>query len=121
MYKDKMTIRDVSFQNKRVLMRVDFNVPLKDGKVADDTRITAALPSIQYILKQSPKQLVLVSHLGRPKGKVKEELRLNSVAERLQQLLNEPVRKLDDCVGEHIVEQLQQVKEKVVLLENLLS
>lgn len=102
-------------------MRVDFNVPLdkKTKTITDDTRITAALPTIEYILKSNPKKLILMTHLGRPDGQVKEELRLDPVAKRLQELIKTPVKKLSDCVGADIVKAIASSTEKVVLLENL--
>ena len=88
---NKKTIRDLDLKGKRVLMRVDFNVPIKDGKVADDTRITAALPSIKYCLEKGA-SVVLMSHLGRPKGKGFEaEFSLKPVAGRLSELIKKPV------------------------------
>ncbi len=116
----KKTIKDVTIDNKRVLMRVDFNVPLDDsGNITDDTRITSALPTIEYISKQGGK-LVLMSHLGRPKGEVKENARLTPVAKRLQELLKRPVKKLNDCVGPEIESAIKDMKKgEVILLENL--
>lgn len=97
---NKKTLRDVELKGKRVLMRVDFNVPIKDGKVTDDTRIKAALPSIKYCLEQGA-SVVLMSHLGRPKGgKVEPEFSLKPAAERLQELLGVPVAFAPDCIGE---------------------
>ena len=118
---DKKTIRDIQIKNKQIIMRVDFNVPLdkKTKAITDDTRITAALPTIEYILKQNPEKLILMTHLGRPDGQIKEELRLNPIAKRLQELLKIPVKKLDDCVGEAIARAINESKEKVILLENL--
>lgn len=116
----KKTVRDVDVRGKRVLVRVDFNVPLsKDGRVADDTRIRAALPTINYLREHGAK-VILVSHLGRPKGQVKEELRLDPVAGRLQELLGEPVRKVNDCVGPEVEAAVAALQPgRVLLLENV--
>jgi len=115
---NKKTIRDVNFQGKRVLVRVDFNVPLKDGAVADDTRIRAALPTLNYLLEHGA-GLILCSHLGRPKGKVVPELRMDPVAVRLSELLGRPVRKLNDCVGPQVEAAVQAMQPgDVLLLEN---
>ena len=97
---NKKTIRDIDFAGKRVLMRVDFNVPLADGVVEDDTRIRAAIPTIETVLEQSPQYIVLLSHLGRPKGEPKAELSLEPVAMSLCNLLGKPVAFASDCVGE---------------------
>jgi len=114
----KQTIRDINPAGKRVLMRVDFNVPMKEGAVDDDTRIRAALPSINYLMDKGAKT-ILVSHLGRPKG-VDETLRMNLVAERLSQLLGKPVAKLDDCVGPAVEASVAKMQAgEVVLLENV--
>ena len=114
----KMTIEDLDVAGKRVLMRVDFNVPMKDGKITDDRRIRAALPSIQYVIKRGGK-LVLMTHLGRPKGQVKEELRLGPVAERLSNLLGEKVTKMPDCIGEAVAGTVNRMKcGDILVLEN---
>ncbi len=122
----KKTIRDVQVEGKRVLVRVDFNVPLAEGKgsgepgrtVADDTRIRAALPTINYLLEHRAK-VILMSHLGRPKGKVVDGLRLNPVAERLSELLDRPVVKLNDCVGPEVETAVAAMRPgDVILLEN---
>ncbi len=115
---NKKTIRDVDVRGKRVLVRVDFNVPLKDGAASDDTRIRAALPTLTYLLDQGA-SLVLCSHLGRPKGKVAPELRMDPVAARLSELLDRPVNKLDDCVGPEVEAAAQAMQPgDVILLEN---
>ena len=116
----KKILKDIQVKGKKVLMRVDFNVPLDDRRmITDDTRIVAALPSIKYVLENGGK-LVLMSHLGRPKGEVKTEFSLAPVAERLSALLKKNVRKMDDCVGEDVEDAVNQMKAgDVILLENL--
>jgi len=116
----KKTVKDVQIKGKRVLMRVDFNVPLDEKRnITDDSRITAALPTIEYVLQNGGK-LILMSHLGRPDGEVMMEYSMAPVAERLSELLKLNVKKLDDCVGEDVEEAVRQMKAgEVVLLENL--
>ena len=115
----KLSIKDLDLKGKRVLMRVDFNVPLADGKVADDTRITAALPSIKYVLDKGG-SVILMSHLGRPKKGPQDDLRLDPVAKRLQELLAKPVKKLSDCIGPEVEAACAKMKPgDVILLENL--
>jgi len=117
---NKKTVRDVDFRGKRVLMRVDFNVPLKDGVVSDDTRITAALPTIRYVLEQGASSLVLMSHLGRPKGKRNEEMSLKPAADRLAELMGKPVAFAKDCIGEEVEKEAGALKGGAILvLENL--
>lgn len=116
----KQTVKDIALQGKKVIVRVDFNVPLdKDLKITDDRRIRAALPTLQYILKQNPAKIILMSHLGRPKGEVIEAMRLTPVGRRLGELLGEDVLKLDDCVGPEVEAAIKTSDRKVVLLENL--
>jgi phosphoglycerate kinase len=118
---NKKSVRDIDLKGKKVIMRVDFNVPLdkKTKTITDDTRITAALPTIEYILKNNPEKLILMTHLGRPDGQVKEELRLDPIAKRLQELIKTPVKKLNDCVGDEVKKQIEGAQETVILLENL--
>lgn len=114
----KKTVRDIDVVGKRVLVRVDFNVPLKDGVVRDDTRIRAALPTIIYLRSQGAKT-ILTSHLGRPKKQPKEGLVMDPVAARLSELLDVPVNKLDELTGAAVESVVQQMKPgDVVLLEN---
>lgn len=116
----KKAVTDIDLRGKRVLMRADFNVPLDaNRKITDDTRIKAAIPTIKYILNNGGK-LILMSHLGRPKGEVKREFSLTPIAERLSSLLKLSVKKLDDCVGDDVSEAVSEMKEgDVILLENL--
>lgn len=114
----KKSIRDVQVTGKRTLVRVDFNVPLSKGMVGDDTRIRAALPTINYLLEQGAK-LILMSHLGRPKGKVREDLKMDAVGERLSELLGRSVRKLDALVGADVEVAVNGMQAgEVILLEN---
>ncbi len=114
------TVKDFnSFAGKRVLVRCDFNVPLKEGSISDDTRIKAALPTIEY-LKERGARIVLVSHLGRPEGKKNLKYSLKPVANRLSELLNQDVKMFSDCIGSEIVNNTLQMKDgDVVLLENV--
>ncbi len=115
----KMSIRDIDVKNKKVLVRVDFNVPMQDGEITDDTRIQAALPTINYLIDQGAK-VILCSHLGRPKGKVTAEFRLDPVAKRLSELLNRNVVKVDDCIGPAVEEAVDKMEpQDVLLLENV--
>ena len=116
----KKTVEDVDLRGKRVLCRVDFNVPIKDGRIGDDTRIRAALDTINYILEQEGSSLVLMSHLGRPKGKVAKEYSLKPVAVRLGELLGREVIMAADCVGPDVEKQAAELKAgQVLLLENV--
>ncbi|MFA4889798.1 MAG: phosphoglycerate kinase, partial [Candidatus Omnitrophota bacterium] len=110
----------LDLKGKSVLMRADFNVP-QDAflNISDDTRIRATLPTIKYILQNGAKKLILMSHLGRPDGKAVEKYSLKPVVDRLSQLLGEPIKFLNDCVGEQVKLDCAQAKERVILLENL--
>lgn len=115
----KKTMKDVDLSGKRVFCRVDFNVPMKDGKITDDTRIRAALPTINELIEKGAR-VILASHLGRPKGQVNEELRLTAAGDRLSELLDRPVTKLDESVGEAVKAEIDNMKDgDVVLLENV--
>src|SRR5437016_9097657 len=113
----KLSIKDLPLTGKRVFIRVDFNVPLKNGVIGDDTRIRSSLPSIQYALDHGA-AVVLASHLGRPKGKPNPEMSLAPVAARLSELLGRPVAMAPDCVGP-AVEAMLPAPGGVLLLENL--
>ena len=116
----KKTLRDIELNGKKVLMRVDFNAPLtKDGDVDDDTRIRAALPSINYIVEQGA-SLVLMSHLGRPKGKRVPSMSLKVVAYHLAELVHHPIRFAEDCTGDQAFEMAEALEPgEILLLENL--
>ncbi|MCS7286995.1 MAG: phosphoglycerate kinase [Anaerolineae bacterium] len=114
----KKTIRDIDVQGKRVLVRVDYNVPISEGRITDDRRIRATVPTIQYLLDHGA-AVILMSHLGRPK-KPSPEFRLDPVAQRLSEILGIPVKKLDDCVGPEVEKAVKEMKPgEVILLENL--
>lgn len=117
---DKKTVRDLDVAGKKVLVRVDFNVPLNDkGEITDDTRITASLPTIQYLLEQNA-AVILMAHLGRPKGQVKPELSLAPVAKHLGKLLGKKILFAPDCVGEAAQAAASKLKPgHILLLENL--
>jgi phosphoglycerate kinase len=113
------TIREVDPQGKKVLFRADLNVPLSDGKVADDSRIRAVLPTLRWLLERGAR-VAVCSHLGRPEGKVVEELRLRPVAERLSKLLGKPVPCLPDCVGPEVRKAMEALKPgEILMLENV--
>ena len=116
----KMTVKDVDLKGKRVLMRADFNCPLdeKTGEITDDKRIRASLDTIKYVLEMDAK-LILMSHLGRPKGKRDAKYSLKPVARRLSELLNKPVKMMDDTIGPKVEESVKQMRPgDVILLEN---
>ncbi len=116
---DKKTIKDLDLSGKRVFIRVDFNVPMKDGVIEDDTRIRGALPTINYAVEHDAK-VILASHLGRPKGERNEKYTLKPVAEHLSKLLGKPVAFADDCVGAAAQEKVGALQNgEVLLLENL--
>src|SRR6266550_344035 len=115
----KLSIQDLEISSQRIFIRVDFNVPIKDGKVEDDTRIRASLPSIQYAIEHGGR-VILASHLGRPKGERVDKYSLRPVAEHLSLLLAKPIAFAEDCVGEAAQEKVNALRDgDIVLLENL--
>ncbi|MCD1161575.1 phosphoglycerate kinase [Peribacillus frigoritolerans] len=116
---NKKSIKDIELKGKRVFCRVDFNVPMQDGKISDDTRIKAALPTISYLTEKGAK-VILASHLGRPKGQVVEELRLAPVAERLSELSGKDVQKAEEAYGETVQSIIDNMQNgEILLLENV--
>ncbi|PYR88910.1 MAG: phosphoglycerate kinase [Acidobacteria bacterium] len=116
----KRSVKDLDVKGRRVLIRVDFNVPIKNGTITDDTRIRASLPTINYVIDQNASAVVLCSHLGRPKGKPNPEYSLKPVAAALSKLLKRPVAFAEDCVGDPARRAIEQAGTNgVVLLENL--
>ncbi len=114
----KKTLKDFDFSEKKALVRVDFNVPVKEGKVEDNTRIDAALDTIDYLIREKAK-VILMSHLGRPGGEVVEELRMDPVAEELANRLGKQVKKADDCIGDEVKRAVEEMEAgEVLLLEN---
>ena len=115
----KKSMNDVEVKGKRVFVRVDFNVPMEEGKITDETRIRAAIPTIEQLVNAGAK-VILASHLGRPKGEVNEEMRLTAVGIRLAELMNKPVTKLDESIGEAVEAVVNNMQDgEIVLLENV--
>lgn len=116
---DKKTVKDVDVKGKRVFCRVDFNVPMENGEITDDTRIRAALPTIQYLSEQGAK-VILASHLGRPKEDNKEQFRMNPVAAHLSSLLDRKVVKCDEVIGTEVTSKVNALQDgDILLLENV--
>ncbi|KOP69965.1 phosphoglycerate kinase [Lysinibacillus sp. FJAT-14745] len=116
---NKKTMKDIDVKGKRVFVRVDFNVPMADGVITDETRIRAAIPTIEYLVEQGAK-VILASHLGRPKGEVKEDMRLTAVGVRLAELMGKPVTKLDESIGQEVEEAVANMQNgDIILLENV--
>jgi len=116
---NKKSVKDIDLKGKRVFCRVDFNVPMQEGQITDETRIRAALPTIEYLQEQGAK-VILASHLGRPKGQVVEEMRLTPVAKRLSELLGKDVKKADEAYGDSVKAMIAEMNEgDVLLLENV--
>src|SRR3979411_1862146 len=115
----KATIRDVDVAGKRVLVRVDFNVPIEWGRIVDDSRIRAAVPTIKDLVERRAR-VILMTHLGRPDGQVDEAFRTTPLAKRLSELLGRPVRHLDDCVGPSVEAAVKAMQDgDIVMLENV--
>ena len=115
------TLNDLDVKGKRVLVRADFNVPMdrKTNEITDDKRIRESLPTIKFLIEKGAK-VILCSHLGRPDGKIVEPLRMDRVASRLGQLLNKKIKKLDDCVGDDVKDEVMKMKNgDIIVLENL--
>lgn len=116
---NKKTMKDIDVEGQRVFVRVDFNVPMADGAITDETRIRAAIPTIEYLVEQGAK-VILASHLGRPKGEVKEDMRLTAVGIRLAELMGKPVTKLDESIGQAVEEAVANMQNgDILLLENV--
>lgn len=116
---NKKTMKDIDVKGQRVFVRVDFNVPMADGAITDETRIRAAIPTIEYLVEQGAK-VILASHLGRPKGEVKEDMRLTAVGIRLAELMGKPVTKLDEFIGQAVEEAVANMQDgDILLLENV--
>lgn len=116
---NKMSIKDIDVKGKRVFCRVDFNVPMQNGVITDDTRVRAALPTIKYLVEQGAK-VILASHMGRPKGQVNEDMRLTPVAKKLSELLGKEVAKADEAYGEAVEAEIAKMNDgDILLLENV--
>lgn len=116
---NKKTMKDIDVTGKRVFVRVDFNVPMAEGAITDETRIRAAIPTIEYLVEQGAK-VILASHLGRPKGEVKEDMRLTAVGVRLAELMGKPVTKLDESIGQEVEKAVANMQNgDIILLENV--
>ena len=117
----KATVKDAKVRKQNVLVRVDYNVPMKDGKITDDLRIRASLPTIEHLIKKGARRVILISHLGRPEGKKVPELSLRPVAERLSELLpDKKVSFIDDVSGPDVEEAVEKTPVGgILLLENL--
>jgi phosphoglycerate kinase len=113
------TLNEADVTNKKVLLRLELNVPIKEGRIVDDTRIEEALPTLKYLMEKSAK-IIILSHMGRPKGSASDELKMDKVAENLSMLLSHPVKKLDHCIGIDIEEEINKMKPKdILMLENI--
>lgn len=113
------TVRDIELANKRVLIRVDFNLPMENGQIVDDFRLRVSLDTLKYCVENQAK-VILMSHLGRPQGQKDPKFSLLPVANRLSQLMNQPVKMLDDCIGPRVKKEIEEMKNgEIVLLENL--